>query len=123
MSIVKNLWENTKVICGNHPDEKNPPEMIVKKTGKIMYYGCPTYSPKEPTTTCRNAISLADYEKMLEHLGKILTDAFDNFETRNLTNYEWETKNKKIKFKVLSHTNNGLVVMATNLDTIHGGRL
>lgn len=121
--IIKNLWAQTKVICGNHSGEINPPEMIIKKTGNVVYYGCSTYSAKSPNTTCRNAVKIGDFEKMLEHLALILTESFDNFEFRNLTNYEWVSKNNKLKFKVLSHTNQELVIMITNIETIQGGKL
>ena len=123
MSTVKNLWSTTKIVCGNHPNETNPPEMVAKKTGNVVYYGCSTYSPKSPTTTCRNAVKTSDIEKMIDHLADILAESFDNFEARNLTNYEWTSKNKKIHFKVLSHTNKELVVQVTNIDMINGGKL
>lgn len=122
-NMITNLWGFTKLVCGNHPNESNPPELVLKQTGKMVYYGCPTYSPKRPNDSCRNAITTRDYEKMLEYLSDKINSAYLNLQTINLTNHQWQTNNKKITFKVIEHNNFGITIMVTNKEVIQGGKL
>ena len=42
--MVKNLWKQIEVVCGNH--EKDYPVMGLKQGHRSLFYSCPKYYPE-----------------------------------------------------------------------------
>lgn len=93
--MVKNLWKQIEVVCGNH--EKDYPVMGLKQGHRSLFYSCPKYYPdaRQPgETACRNHVSTEDFEKILEILSA-------EAETQMLSGQKICLKNMKFKVKTI----------------------
>lgn len=90
--MITNFWKNTKLHCLKHEEQ---PEMTITVHTAGPFYECPI---------CHSKISVYDFEKMINHYQKVITDAYANNEEPHLENEKWKTK-KKI-YTVLEHKDN-----------------
>ena len=111
MALLTGAWTNTKLVCGNHSDEANLPEMELQASGHTLFYVCPKCSAinrGDDEHPCKNRLSALEYEKMLNHIASIVADAEEQDEVPHLQNYGW--KKKTLSFKILEHNKNKMVV-------------
>lgn len=113
--MVKNLWKNTKIVCGNHGDDYSN-ELTIHPSAdmsKDIFYSCPKYYPENRTSdekACRNHVSILDVEELMN----FLSEKFDEYDNINLEGYKWTSK-KGIEYKILKQTNdNEFVISALN---------
>jgi hypothetical protein len=101
MALITGSWGNTTLVCGNHP---TPPEMELETVGRNLMYVCPKCSALHRNAgeeACNNKISSLEYEKMLNHIAKMMADADERDEVPNLRNYRW--RRNSIEYKILEH--------------------
>lgn len=104
MALITGAWGNTTLVCGNHPEQANPPTMELETSGRTLMYVCPKCSAlhrsagEEP---CKNRLSSVEYEKMLTHVAKMLAEADARDEVPNLQNYRW--RRNSLEYKILKH--------------------
>lgn len=108
--MIKNIWKNIDVVCGNHEDLHT---RLIPTQGKdSMFYACPKYrseNREEGERACPNRITLKDYEAMIKHLSDKLEEGCGFI---NLTNHQWTSKG--IEFKVLKHRDDYIRVSMLN---------
>ena len=83
------------------------------------FYNCPKYKDDQREANerkCSNRISPVEYEKMIDHISKILEDAELNNEKLNLAGYKW--KSKGILFEVFEHDNEKIKIPIITINTI-----
>ena len=72
--MIKNIWKNVDVVCGNHKD--NHKIRLVPTQGKdSMFYACPKYRQENRESderACPNRITLKDYEAMINHISELI---------------------------------------------------
>ena len=96
--MIQNLWNNTKIYCGNHD---RPVEMVVKQGPKSIFYACPEYGKRyQGERGCPNRISVDAVEKVLNHISCKLEEAGNNT-LLDLTNYTFTLNG--IKCTVIKH--------------------
>lgn len=104
MALITGSWSDTTLVCGNHPNAENLPEMQLQASSHSLAYVCPKCSVlncDENEPICKNRLSALEYEKMLNHVASIIADAEESDEVVNLKNYHW--KKKTLSFKILRH--------------------
>ena len=83
-----NFWTRIKRVCANHEDGDMPlmaphapaegnTSRVLYGTQTDMFYSCPQYyseNRKDGEPCCRNHISINEFEGMLNHLQKLVTD-------------------------------------------------
>lgn len=115
--MIKGIWNMIEVYCGDkskHGD--NLPKLeVVQGVFNGYFYNCPKYrdDQREPgERKCCNRISPVEYEKMIDHISKLLEDAELNNEKINLVGYKWKTKG--IMFEIFEHDNEKIKVAMLN---------
>lgn len=125
MALITGIWNDIKVVCGNHePDDNgNFPLLEIKSGPHSLYYCCPHYTVSKNSTSvpCFNRINLIDYEKMLAHLTEMIVNAEANDETICLTNHTWKEKTRY--FEVISHKGDSIVVKMIDTAAIKGHKV
>lgn len=120
MALITGSWTNTKLVCGNHPNGTELPEMELQTSGHTLFYVCPKCSAinrNEDEPACKNRLSALEYEKMLNHIASIVADAEEQDEVPHLQNYSW--KKKTLAFKILEHDKNKMVVSVVDRVLCH----
>lgn len=110
MALISGSWENTKLVCGNHPAGELP-EMELELVSRVPTYCCPKCNPlncSDNEPICRNRLSAYEYEKMLDYVAGLIADADDAGETPNLKSYTW--RRKAISFKILEHKGDAMTI-------------
>ncbi len=110
--MIKNLWKDIELVCGNHSE---PNIKLEPKIAESLFYSCPKYydfnrNPGE--RICANRISGIDYERMVSHISSKLEEAALNYEHVWLQGYTFTIK--QIDFKVIEHTDNKIIVSVIN---------
>lgn len=113
--MIKNLWKHIDVVCGNHGEDTSV-KMGWKTGHRSMFYSCPKYYPdarESGERACCNNVSVEDFEKIVDSLSDELSAMMKmGNPTPNLTNYSF--KLKSIVIKVLSHTDDSIVISILN---------
>ena len=115
--MITNSWQNTHLFCIYR--HETPVEMVLQ-SGQTVFYACPKYDLEqlgENERRCNNRLSIADFDKALEHIHQKLQEAEENDEFYNLTNYRWKT-NKNIEFVVLKHEGDSIDLGVINWKAI-----
>lgn len=86
--MITGFWGSTKVFCDEHKEEMT----------LVMHSGTPCYE----CPVCHQNISCYEFEKMINHFQKVITDGMRNFEEINITHFTWNSK--AAKYTVLSHS-------------------
>lgn len=113
--MIKNLWQNTKICCGNHPHEENVVEMNIQDGPSSPFYACPKYYPEnrnEMERACANRINFVDFEKFIDHISEFIEEANRNKETPALVGHIW--KYKTITFEVIEYKYGNIKVKMLN---------
>ncbi len=115
--MVKNIWSNIRLFCGNHED-KHSIEMMPHDDaeGLEMFYSCPKYYPENREGNerpCGNRINLVEYQAAVEHISDILEEHQSNGGTINLVGHKWKNK-KGIYFEVVGHSMNHIDISFIN---------
>lgn len=105
--MIKNLWNLTKLNCGNGHEELIPMELQPK--GKELIYKCPH---------CKNYITVKEFEKIINKISKMIFDAEMNNEMANFSNYKWTEKG--IKIQIIEHEDDNFIITAKNRDDLIG---
>lgn len=125
MALITGIWNDIKVVCGNHePDDNgNYPELVIKSGPHSVFYCCPhgTVGNGSSSLPCYNRINLIDYEKMLSHLATLILDAEANDESICLANYSWKDKTRY--YEVLSHKGDNIVIKMIDTAAIKGHKV
>ena len=109
-AMVTGIWNNVRLICGNHPEGEQH-EMAIVSGPHSLFYACPKYDAlnrTEDEPTCYNRLNLIDYEKMLNHISNEFVKADANDEVVNLSHHKWKDKTRE--FEVLRHTQDEIVI-------------
>lgn len=109
--MIQNLWKDIKIVCGNCVN--NTP--LEPKVAESLFYSCPKYydfnrGPEDKP--CGNRISGIDYERMVNYISKQIEEASLKMEKIWLQGQTFKIKN--IEFKILTHTNNEIIVSVLN---------
>lgn len=101
--MIKNLWSNTNLFCGNHEEQI---EMHCKTGPKSVFYACPEYEKKyQGKRACPNRLSIDDYEGILKCISeKIESDTASHVQT-DLTN--WKFNYRQVECKIMKQHPNG----------------
>lgn len=104
---ITGSWINTLVYCMNekHPE---PILMPLDDSRQTLIYQCPK---------CGNKLSMAEFEKMLDHLQDLQMEAAMTDTSLNLTNYTWKERSgigKGNSYKVLHHNDPELKIGVVN---------
>lgn len=114
--MIKGIWNMIDVYCGDKTKHKVLPKLeVVQGVFNGYFYNCPKYKEENRTPDerkCCNRISPVEYEKMIDHISKLLEDAEMNNEKINLTGYTW--KSHGIQFEIFEHTDNKIKVSMLN---------
>ena len=119
MAMLTGAWENTKLVCGNHPETGDLPEMQMEPTAHTLFYGCPKSSIcncNDDETPCKNRLSIYEYEKMLDHVASVIAEAEMEDEIPNLRNYKW--RRKGLSFRVLEHDGDKMIISVVDKTVI-----
>ena len=111
MALITGSWSDTKLVCGNHPNTDELPEMQLQASAHSLAYVCPKcdiLNRGENEPACKNRLSAVEYEKMLNHVASIIADAEEHDEVPNLRHYHW--KKKTLSFKVISHEKDKMII-------------
>ena len=116
--MVLGQWQNVKLICGCHTDEKV--EMVIHEgaVGQSAFYYCPKYKNlyTREDNACTNRISINEYEKMLNHvMDEKYTDDGDEISVKKL---RW--KDRGIEYEVLDDTKEGVTISVINNKKVTG---
>lgn len=106
--MIQNFWNEVEIYC-SHRHEK-PIKMEIQNGPHSLFYACPKYHPdnrSEDERACSNRINLVDYEAMLNHFQRILTEAIMNNRQEDLTNHTWTYKG--IEFKVFEYKKDEII--------------
>ena len=90
--MVSNLWKNTTLLCGYHPDENI--EMTLDASGKTILYKC---------SLCQNSISINDFEKIMSAISKIHIRRHEASDWGCLTGEKFVVS-KIIKCEIIGHS-------------------
>ena len=108
--MIKNIWNEIEVFCGNGHNELI--KMEIQQGPHSLFYACPKYHPEnrgENERACNNRINLVDYEKMIDHISDILIDAELDGRVEYLTGHSWSANG--IDFKVVDHSDKIRILM------------
>lgn len=94
-NIIRNSWSNTKLFCARH---QSSVEMPLDQFGKQILYHCPLCSKETGTP---NAITLNDFEKMIDTLNDMVVSFEMNDCEMDMRHYCWKTR-EGIRYKVLN---------------------
>lgn len=111
MSAITGAWGNTVLVCGNHPTAKTLPVMELSAESRVLTYVCPKCNAanlEEDEAICKNRLTAVDYEKMLNYVASMITDADECDEVPNLKNYQW--RRKTLAFKILEHNGEKMTI-------------
>ena len=111
MAIITGAWESTKIVCGNHKETDETPEMFLTSSGRTFSFCCPKCNPLNLTDdekACKNQLSSYDYEKVIEFISEKIVNAEANGEQINLCNFRWKRKTQE--FKVIKHDNEEIII-------------
>lgn len=111
MALITGSWRDTTLVCGNHPNSNELPEMTLQATAHTLSYVCPKCNPlnlDDNEAACKNKLPATEYEKMLNHVASIIADAEENDEIVNLRGYHW--KRKTLSFKILRHDKDKMTI-------------
>lgn len=111
MALITGAWNNTTLVCANHPNLDEAPVMDISATSRTLSYVCPKCNVMncgEDEDVCKNRLPVYEYEKMLDHIASVIADAEDNDEITNLRGYHW--RKKSYAFKVLKHEDGNMVI-------------
>lgn len=117
--MVKNLWKQIEVICGNHPTVNEKVVMQPKVGHRSMFYSCPKYYSEARTVgerACKNNVSTEDFEKILEYLSKEIENMMMSGQKPCLKNLKFKIKN--IQIEVTEHTDDLLQIKVFNKKSI-----
>lgn len=98
--MISNMWGNTTLLCGKHTEDV---EMEIVNKSNALFYICPL---------CKNEVSVYDFEKMIKHYSKVITDGYAEDEEMNIANRCW--RDKLIRYRVVSHIKNKYKVEVIN---------
>ncbi len=125
--MIQNIWNKITIYCGCHEQDHSikmlphaPSDATMVNGETSMFYSCPKYYPENRAQTeraCFNRLSIADYEKMVNHICEKL-ESGDQFSLVNLTGYTWKSKNG-ILFHVLKHDIDHIDVLVVNKRALH----
>lgn len=107
-------WETVKIYCGN--GHKEPVEMVLQQGPYGPFYACPKYdleSLEAYEHRCNNRLTIADAEKLVNHLTNLIFDAEMEGRAVNLTNKTWKDP-KGTEYRVLRHEKDNLEVAVVN---------
>lgn len=111
MALITGSWDNTTLVCGLHPQDKEQQVMEMKTSSRLLFYACPKCDPTKCApheSPCKNQLSAYEYERMLDHIASVIATADENDEVANLRNYRW--KRKTYEFCVLQHDGNKMTI-------------
>jgi hypothetical protein len=111
--MVKNLWKQIEVVCGNH--EKDYPVMGLKQGHRSLFYSCPKYYPeaRQPgERACKNHVSTDDFEKILEKLSEEAEKQMINGQKICLKNLKFKVKT--IEVEVIYHVDDVIKLKVKN---------
>lgn len=117
--MILGSWQNIKLICGNHGDNKSI-EMIIHqgRDGMSTFYSCPCYQSllqKDITgKSCNNRLTIVDYEKMLETITDEMFD--DDGNLTSVKGFSW--KRAGVEYKVLDDKKGVLTIQMLNRKAI-----
>lgn len=130
--MIKNLWAQIRLICGNHGDNRSIQMLphaaaegavarsLYGNNSMNMFYACPKYYPdqrEEGEALCRNHISMKEFEEMLNYISSILEEAEFAGESINLVGAKWTNK-KKTEFLVIRHTEKHIDILCLNRSSL-----
>ncbi len=115
--MIKGIWNMIEVYCGdkNKHKDKDVQLEVVQGVFNGYFYNCPHYKDEnrqEGERKCCNRISPVEYEKMIDHISKLLEEADLNCEQINLAGYKW--KSKGIQFEIFEHEKDKIKVYMFN---------
>ena len=90
-------------------------ELQLKEGPLSLFYACPKYykdNRKIDEKKCDNRLSLEEYNKAIEHVVNLLSEAENEGSLLNLTNYKW--KKNGIEYKVIKHTDTEIKITILN---------
>ena len=79
MAYISGAWGRTRLFCGNHPAGEEH-EMQLAEAGGAAFYAC---------GACRNRLRPTDFEKMLEHVAKLVAQADLEGTVLNPSGHKW----------------------------------
>lgn len=115
--MITGLWKMIEIYCGNNHEELVPLQPVQGPLS--LFYACPKYyedNRKENEKKCSNRINLNDYNSLVEHLTKILSEAEENDEILNLEGYKW--KSKGIMYEVFKHNDRKIKIKVYSTKSI-----
>jgi hypothetical protein len=114
--LIKGIWDMVEVYCGDTIKHSEPQKLeIVQGVFNGYFYNCPKYrdeNREEGERKCCNRISPVEYEKMIDHISKLLEDAEMNNQITNLVGYKW--KKNGVMFEVTEHKNEKIKINMLN---------
>lgn len=99
--MVTGLWNKIEIYCGLHEE---PVEMKLTERRNTVFYECPKSISTDSSydaSLCHNSLPLKDFEKMLDHISKVLYEAEVNNEVPNLKNESFTLG--KFLYKIFEH--------------------
>ena len=126
--MILNIWSRVRLFCGNHGDDYSI-EMVPHEAAtsaisqrlygsseKNMFYACPKYYPENRESgekCCRNHISVAEFEKMLNHITELMEeDALLGAET-NIVGAKWKSRSG-VEYRVIHQNDKHIDVVCLN---------
>lgn len=122
-----NFWTRIKLVCANHEDGDMPlmsphapaegnTSRVLYGTQTDMFYSCPKYYPEnreDGEPCCRNHISIKEFEGMLNHLQKLVTDIESVGGTIDIVGERWKSR-QGVEYTVVKQTPNHIYVSCLN---------
>lgn len=102
--MVTSLWDKIEMYCALHEE---PVKMeLVSRKGQV-FYECGLGNADKiaaDATPCKGVLHLKDFEKMLDHISRVMYEAEMNNEIPNLKHMQFSIG--KFKYKILDHNEN-----------------
>ena len=115
--MVKNLWKQIEVICGNH--DSDFPKMYLKEGHRSMFYACPKYYPDNHSASeraCKNNVSTDEFQKILQRLADEIEDQMYFGGNVSLQNMKFTIKS--IYIEVVSHKDDKIIIKVKNIKAL-----
>ena len=115
--MITNLWKTIKIYCGNNHDELV--ELQPVQGPLSLFYACPKYyeqNREKNEKMCDNRLNLNDYNALVEHLTKIISEAEEENMILDLTGYKW--KNKGVSYEIFKYSDISIKVKVYSTKSI-----